>query len=497
MSRRHGAGIGRAIAMATAGTALFAPVEYALTLWAYEGPVEGKLRLAALTATLSLWLWLVLAIGLSIAELLRRGMFAVTPLDDGIRRGVPRLWAVLVTAGIVGACVQAGAAWAIIHYKEPQLTAALIAARALVGLVVAVPLYRAAAAAAELGARARAPHLKIANPLGRGRAAAVALGALLAIARVVTWKSLPGVRSVMPVRMIMSAAVVAIGCGLGAMPRKRRLPRTKTWASGVAGALFVLQVMTLWRWGADLETKYVAITASPALDHLIELVRTANDLARDGFGSVLGENDCAPFDSKIHPGARDIPDDGIDQNCDGHDFSMRQVAAPEGPTLPVPPQFKKPWNVLLITVDTLRYDSTTFGGYKEGPKHRDTTPRLAELVSRSTSFTFCNAPSAGTMASIPAIITSKYFHSGIALDEHVAPGMPPRHKPENTTLPEIMKRGGYYTGVLAAHVYWNDWGMDQGVDDYDNSIGKTDDPFRVAADKVTDHALAWISRQQG
>ena len=67
-------------------------------------------------------------------------------------------------------------------------------------------------------------------------------------------------------------------------------------------------------------------------------------------------------------------------------------------------------------------------------------------------------------------ITSKYFHSGIALDEHVTPGMPPRLKPENTTLPEIMKRGGYTTGVIASHEYWNDWGMDQGVDDFDNSF---------------------------
>jgi len=75
--------------------------------------------------------------------------------------------------------------------------------------------------------------------------------------------------------------------------------------------------------------------------------------------------------------------------------------------------------------------------------------------------------------------------------------MPPRLKPENTTLPEIMKRGGYTTGVIASHEYWNDWGMEQGVDDYDNSIGKTPDPFRIAADKSTDHALAWITRQQG
>jgi arylsulfatase A-like enzyme len=496
MRRRYRADVGRAIAMATGGTLAFAPVEYALTLWAYPGPVDGKLRLAALTATLSLFLWLVLVVALSAAVLVRPGLFrASAPVDD-VRPGVPTLWATLVTAGLVGGFVQVSAAWAIVHYKEPQLTAVLVAVLALVGLVIAIPLYRLALTAARTGARVVAPVLGVWSPLGRWRAAGIALAGLVAIALAVTWLSLPQSRSVMPVRMIISTAVVALGCGLGAMPRKRR-PRTKTRALAIAGTAFVLVVATLWKLGADLETKYVAITASPALDHLIGLVRVMNDLDGDGFGSVLGENDCAPLDSSIHPGARDIPDDGIDQNCDGHDFSLRPVAAPSGPTLPVPPQFKKPWNVLLITVDTLRYDSTTFGGYKEGPKHRDTTPRLADLVSRSTSFTFCNAPSAGTMASIPAIITSKYFHSGIALDEHVPPGAPPRLKPENTTLPEIMKRGGYYTGVIASHVYWNDWGMDQGVDDYDNSIGKTDDPFRVAADKVTDHTLAWISRQQG
>lgn len=496
MRRRYRADVGRAIAMATGGTLAFAPVEYALTLWAYPGPVDGKLRLAALTATLSLFLWLVLAVALSAAVLVRPRLFAPTAPVDGVRRGVPGLWAVLATGGIVGGFVQIGSLWAIVHFKEPQLTAMLIAALALVALAIAVPLHRLSVRAAHLGASVLAPVLGPWSPLGRWRPAGVALSAIIAVTVAVTWLSLPQSRSVMPVRLIISTIVIALGCGLGAMPR-RRWQRKRSHALAVAGAGFVLVVATLWKVGADLETKYVAITASPALERLVELVRAMNDLDRDGFGSVLGENDCAPLSHSIHPGARDVPDDGVDQNCDGHDFSLRPVAAPSGPTLPVPPQFKKPWNVLLITVDTLRYDHTTFGGYKDSPKHRDTTPRLAELAKKSVSFTFCNAPSAGTMASIPAIITSKFFHSGIALDEDVPPGAPPRLKPENTTLPEIMKRGGYATGVVASHEYWNDWGMDQGVDDYDNSIGKTSDPFRVAADQVTDHALAWISRQQG
>lgn len=510
------ADLGRAIAMATGGAIAFAPVEYALTLWAYPGPTQAmtKLKLVALVATLTLWLWLVLAVVTAVMMIAARalrasldpaagrapGWFAAGAVDArGVRAGVPRLWAGLATAGVVAVAVQRGAAWAIVHYKEPQLTGVLVAAIALVAIAIAIPLARAFAIAAELGAETLAPLCGRANPLGRWRAAGLALALFVGAALATIWSAVPTSRQVMPARLFVAALVIGLGMGLGAWPRRRpRRARRRSAALALAAAALALQVATFLYWGADLETKYVAITASPPLDKLIALVRYANDLDGDGYGSLLGENDCDPFDSAIHPGAIDIPDDGIDQNCDGHDFSLKTIAAPSGPTLPVPPAFKKDWNVLFITIDTLRYDHTTFGGYADSAKHRDTTPRLAELVKRSTSFAFTQAPSAGTMASIPAIITSKYFHSGIALDiEGVKPGDPPRLRPENTLFSEIMKRGGYHTGVIASHEYWNDWGMEQGVDEYDNSIGKTPDPWRVAADKSTDHALAWISRNQG
>jgi choline-sulfatase len=511
------ADFGRAIAMAAGGAIAFAPVEYVLTLASYAGSIGwfSRLALIALTATLSIFLWLLLALGLSAVLVAGRvvaaqidpargratgWLSAPAALGSGgdVRPGVARVWAGVATGLVTAAIVQRGAALAIEHFKEPQLTAALIAGLMVVWLAPAVRLQRALAVAAEVAAAGLAPVLGIANPLGRWRAAGVALAGLAGGTLAACWVLVPQSRSVLPVRLVVSGLVVGLGMGLGALRHARSRPRRRRrHALALAGAGLALSTTTLVWLGADLETKYVAITASPALDKLIAVVRLANDLDGDGFGSLLGEGDCAPFNRAIHPGAIDMPDNGIDENCDGHDFSLREAATAPGAGKQVPERFARDWNVLLLTVDTLRYDHTTFGGYAAGPKHRDTTPQLAELVKHAVSFTFTNAPSAGTMASIPAILTSKYFHSGIALDEHVPPGAPPRIMPENTTLPEIMKRKGYATGVVGSHAYWNHWGFEQGVDDYDNSIARTDDPFRVAADKVTDHVLAWVSRQQG
>ncbi len=504
----------RAIAMVTGGVAVFAPIEAVLAAIFYSGPIDaGSLvRYVPIVFTLSLWLWLILRIVLARtmrtarwlrgqidpAALTAEGWFVAGPLEEGVRPNVPKLWALLATTGVYGAIVAKIALWAD-HYKEAQLRAMVIAALAIGAVVIAretLPYFQIATRTA---ARVLAPILCGANPLGRWRAAGLTFAVATAAGLIAMATVFPQSRADLPVRKIISIVALAFGMGLGAYWHAHAKPRVRSRGRGLALAVasLAIMMMTLLRWGSDPAARFIALTGSPTFEKLNDSIRYATDLDRDGYGSLMGENDCAPFDAAIHPGARDIPDDGIDQNCDGHDFSMKSLPVPTGPTLPVPPQFKKDWNFLFITVDTLRYDHTTFGGYAKSAKARDTTPRLADLVSRSTSFTFTNAPSAGTMASIPAIITSKYFHSGIALDENMPAGSPPKLKPENTLLTEIMKRGGYRTGVIASHEYWNDWGMDQGVDDYDNSIGKIPDPFRIAADKVTDHALAWISREQG
>ncbi len=401
----------------------------------------------------------------------------------------------LATVGYVAALTHVGARF-IRTYKEPTLTALVTALAAVVLAVIAVGVARAAAHGVERLV-ARWPRVLRYTPLGSAWLAAAAVIAMAVVALIVAGSLHRHLRPVWPWRRIVTAVAFLAGCGLHREWAARRVRAARPAAFGLALAAFALVFvpLTLTRIGASPQVKAVVSSASPSLEALVRAVRRANDLDGDGFGSLLGENDCRPRDKRVHPGARDLPDDGVDQNCDGRDFSMRDLAVPAGPERPVPPAFQKPYNVLLITIDTVRYDYTTFG-HRPGGRTRDTTPNLAKLAEVATDFTFAQAPSAGTMASVPAILTSKFFHSGIALDEtNIKPGMPPRLKPENLTLPEIMKQGGYQTGAILSHEYFNDWGMTQGVDEYDNDIGKTHDPNRVSSDRVTDRALAWIARR--
>lgn len=509
-------------AAAAAGGAGFAGlVEWIVTLYVHPGPTSliVDLRLLCLVATLMALVWMVIG---PLAAAVAAAPRLWTRLVDSRAAALaaPEPWAApsrwsLGTAVhvLIGGLAVVGYAFvttyvggkAIQSFREPTLTALVIAITALVCGALAV-----------LGTRVLASGLvAVIDRTHRGTRRATGaiawtlgspwVGGLVFVVAAVAALLVAGrlhrhLQPVWPWRRAVTLVAFVVGVGLArewsrARAQRPRRPAPRRLGLAIAGGALILVPLTLIRIGAAPQVKFIVVSSSPSLARVIELLRTANDLDRDGFGSLLGENDCAPRNRKVHPGARDYPDNGIDENCDGRDFSMRDLAVPAGPSRPVPPAFAQPWNVLLLTIDTVRYDYTTFGRPAGGPRTRDTTPRLAELAARATDFTFAQAPSAGTMASVPAIVTSKFFHSGIALDEsNNKHGMPPRLKPENLTLPEIMKQGGYATGAILSHEYFNDWGLQQGVDSYDNEIGKTHDPNRVSSDRLTDRGLAWIAR---
>ena len=428
----------------------------------------------------------------------------------GPRPGVARLWAAIVGIALYAAGSSVATFAAVTVFQNLQLTALLLSLLQLIIAALAIGLAAIAGMLLLRAGRALDDRLGAANPLGRYAPAlplvAAALFGLIRLVLVV----LPELGPLIPWRLLLSLAVLSGGVYATAyfLARRDRLARAgaAVWPASArarrglraAGALLVLVIipLTLLRVGGDHEAKSVAMTGSPLLLVGIDGLREITDIDRDGYGFFLGENDCSPFEGTIHPLARDIPDNGIDEDCNGRDFSFHIPPTYQpGDRLPVPEEYRRDWNILLLTVDTVRYDHTGFGGYiaKRG---RDTTPELDKLVERSVSFTFANAPSAGTMASIPAILTSKFFHSGIALDEDVKPRMPPRLRPENLLISEILEERGYYSGAILSHYYFNDWGMEQGFDTYDNDLGKKNEPFKVTSHDITDKAIAWVARNQ-
>jgi arylsulfatase A-like enzyme len=520
----------RSLAWGCAGLAAFETVASLIASPAHDIRVLAAVRLVFLSFALLAVLWLMiapvvaagavamrLALAMYAPDRARawRGLFA--PAPPGPQPAGPWLW-----AGFGGALVYLAASSyatfrAITWFKEPQLTSLLLAVAQLMLFALACgvalglkPLAGRAGhaldawlARREAGAPtrpARAAWLRGANPLTRVTPALLAMLLLLVPALWVAALIMPQLEPKIPWRHIVALAVLA-GVAHGAASHLERRaaeprPARRPGLGALRALLGVLALaVTLLYVGADHEAKSVATTGSPLLSNLVDVVRKSADFDGDGFGFLLGENDCAPFAADIHPLARDIADNGIDEDCNGRDFSFRLPPAYQaGSRLPVPDDFRRDWNFLVITVDTVRYDHTGFGGYLE-KTGRDTTPNLDRLVERAVSFTFANAPSAGTMASVPAILTSKFFHSGIALDENVPPRTPPRLKPENLLISEVAKAKGYRTGAVLTHVYFKDWGMEQGFDTYDNELGAKYEPARVTSHDVTDKAIAWIASQ--
>lgn len=495
------------------GLAVVAMVDFVATLWVAPGPLRFgtilrfiflELSLCALLGIIALPLMVGASVATRVGHRLLfkggswKGLFGPGSRAEETDKVASWLWALCISGGLyLGAStlmsLRLGA-----MFKEPQLTALVLAFAQLVLALVLLVMAVLVAIGIQRLARLVPKKAGAFNPFSSAPAAAVALVLIGWPLVLLVLRALPQLAPLVPWRHLLSLGSFALGVwgsgqllarrgGLWPKDGKRRLIATAATAFLVA----TLIPITLVKLGADQDTKALAISSSPTLATAMNLVRRANDFDGDGFGSLLGENDCDAFNNKVHPLARDIPDNGIDENCDGRDFKLGRLPSYKtGEKMPVPEAYQDDWNVLLITIDTVRYDHTTFGGYE-----RNTTPRLAEFVERSANFTFANAPSAGTMASIPAILTSKFFHSGIALNEDVPRGSPPKLKPSNTLLHELFKAKGYRTGAILSHEYFNDWGMDQGVDDYDNTVGKKRDPYGVTSQKLTDRSIAWIGKQ--
>ncbi|MBP9203088.1 MAG: sulfatase [Kofleriaceae bacterium] len=349
--------------------------------------------------------------------------------------------------------------------KRPDLVIASSMAATVAALAAALLVTFVLARPVELGLRALAGR-RAGRPLSAFAAPWWALALLiaggagaLAVASWTTVQQLPRLRG-------PAVAVVAAALLVGTLPIAARAWRQLvTWprraqAGAAIGALVLALVALL-----GLGRAPAVIKASAAYTGLggpvSRALRRAFDLDRDGYARFLGGGDCDDGDAGVHPGASEIPDDGVDQNCVGGDVSLQRSAA-DVAFAPVPPGVPADLRVLVITLDTVRADHVSAYGYR-----RPTTPALDRLAAEGALFRngWAHAPS--TRYSIPAILTGRlpldvYYDTSI----DGWPGLAPRA----TTLGEVGKAAGLATGAITNYWYFDESRrMNQGFDRYDNS----------------------------
>lgn len=120
----------------------------------------------------------------------------------------------------------------------------------------------------------------------------------------------------------------------------------------------------------------------------------------------------------------------------------RQTAAPEAPGPRRLAGAAKGWNVLLVSIDTLRADRLGAYGYRAHP----TSPHLDELLGSGVRFARAAAPRASTWPSLASVLTGLYPSAhGVAENGYSFPDDLP-------TLPRILHGAGYRTGAFLSNM---------------------------------------------
>jgi arylsulfatase A-like enzyme len=288
-------------------------------------------------------------------------------------------------------------------------------------------------------------------------------------------------------------AILAVAAAV-ARPLSARLASGRRALVASFVAVAVALVGSIEAAGAEAARKALAAHAGVA-GPLLAAARTALDFDHDGYPSLLGGGDCDDHDPKRNPAALDVPEDGIDQDCDGADATIASLASP--PFHAVPDSVPRDLDVVFVTVDTLRADHLGTYGYG-----KPTSPEIDRLASEAIVFDngWAHAPS--TRYSMPAIATSRW-PSAIAWEDcWGCASWWPRFAASQRTIAEAFKRTGYFTAAFYAFEYFNKSehrGFERGVDLYDDrraalhrNVAGPAESVGSSAREISDDAIAFL-----
>jgi hypothetical protein len=243
-----------------------------------------------------------------------------------------------------------------------------------------------------------------------------------------------------PVSCVLVTAGLRAAFSSGGSAREiGRIPSILVW-SLTSFAIAAAAAASLTGGLQQADSRWLLTTEGNHGRHLVRLVRDRFDGDGDGFARVLGGGDCDDGVDSVNPGAAEVPDNRIDEDCDGVDAVLpapepgakeRRASAvasfQQSPARADVLAKARSWNLVFISVDALRGDAVA-----DTPANRKAFPHIFALLDRSRRFDLAFSPSSGTDLSVSSAIT----------------GLVNPFRQLDTTLFEAVQRGGRLTHAV-------------------------------------------------